>query len=96
MSNVLVVAEQSQGKLKKASLHALTAAREIARCTGGKVSALVLGSGVAAVAQDLAHHGVDVKLADAPVLARYLAESYAAVVVDATRSFLQVSPFVTK
>ena len=34
MSNVLIVAEQAQGHLRKATLHALTAGRELAKRTG--------------------------------------------------------------
>jgi electron transfer flavoprotein alpha subunit len=86
MSNVLVLAEQSHGKLKKATLSALTAGREIARRTGGKVSAVLLGKGVSPVAEELASHGVEVRLADAPVLEHALAESYAPVVSEAARA----------
>ena len=83
MSNVLLVAEQSQGKLKKATLSALTAARELARRTGGTVTALVAGHAARPAAEALAGHGVDVRLAEAPQLEHYLAESYAPVVADA-------------
>ncbi len=83
MANVLLVAEQVQGKLRRSTLSALTAAREVARRTGGAVSALVAGHGVGAAADELAAHGVDVRLADAPVLQHTLAESYAPVLADA-------------
>jgi electron transfer flavoprotein alpha subunit len=86
MSNVLVVAELSRGTLRKATLSALTAAREVARRSGGAVSALVLGSGAAAAAEELAAYGVPVRLADAPVLAHPLAEAHAPVVADAARA----------
>ncbi|WP_242344486.1 electron transfer flavoprotein subunit alpha/FixB family protein [Anaeromyxobacter terrae] len=86
MSNVLVIAEQSRGTLRKATLSALTAAREVARRTGGGVSALVLGSGAGAAAEELAAHGVPVRLADAPVLAHPLAEAHAPVVAEAARA----------
>jgi len=86
MSNVLVVAEQSHGHIKKACLAALGAARTLATRTGGRVSALVLGHGVGPAAAELAGFGVQVKLADAPVLQHYLAESFAVVVADAARA----------
>ena len=38
MSNVLIVAEQAQGTLRKATLHAIAAGREIAKRSGLKVS----------------------------------------------------------
>jgi len=85
MSNVLVVAEQSHGHLKKSSLAALGAARQLAARTGGKVTALVMGKGAATPAEELAAFGVEVKLADAAVLEHYLAEAYAPVVAEAAR-----------
>jgi len=86
MSDVLVVAEQSHGHLRKASLAALGAARQLARRTGGKVSALVLGKGAGSAAEELCSYGVEVRLADAPVLEHYLAESFAPVVAEAARA----------
>jgi electron transfer flavoprotein alpha subunit len=86
MSNVLVVAEQSRSTLRKATLSALTAAREVARRTGGDVSALVLGSGAGAAAEELAAHGVSVRMADSPALAHPLAEAHAPVVAAAARA----------
>jgi electron transfer flavoprotein alpha subunit len=86
MSNVLVLAEQSHGKPKKATLSALTAGREVARRTGGKVTALVLGPGAAQAAEELAGHGVEARHADAPALEHYLAETWAPAVAEAARA----------
>ncbi len=86
MANVLIVAEQSGGHLRKATLHALAAGRELARRSGGKLHALVAGSGVAPLAQAVAEYGAQVHAADAPVLAHYLAESFTPVVADAVRA----------
>lgn len=86
MSGILVVVEQSHGHIKKASLAALGASRTLAGRIGGQVSALVLGCGVEPVATELADLGVQVKLADAPVLQHYLAESFAVVVAEAARA----------
>jgi electron transfer flavoprotein alpha subunit len=44
MSNVLIVAEQSGGVLRKATLHALGAGRELARRAGGALHVALLGS----------------------------------------------------
>jgi electron transfer flavoprotein alpha subunit len=85
MSNVLVVAEHLRGTLRKATLSALAAGRQLAQRTGGKLTAVVIGHGVGAASQELASHGVEVLVADAPVLAHPLAESHAPVVVDAAR-----------
>jgi electron transfer flavoprotein alpha subunit len=80
MANVLIVAEQSGGHLKKASLHALSAGRALARRTGGAVHVAVLGKGVGAVAAELAGYGATVHAADAEALLHYTAEAFAPVV----------------
>jgi electron transfer flavoprotein alpha subunit len=84
--NVLIVAEHAQGQLRKATLHALGAGREVARRTGGKLHVALLGSGVAPLAAELARYGADVHLADAPVLEHALAEACAPVVADLARA----------
>ena len=86
MANVLIVAEQHRGQLRKATFHAIGAGREVARRTGGKLVVALLGSGVRALAQELAAHGADVQVADAPALEPYLAESHAPVVADMARA----------
>ncbi len=86
MSNVLIVAEQSQGHLRKATLHALAAGREIAKRTGGKVHLALLGKGVGALAEELAGYGAEVHVADAAVLEHPLAESYAPVVAELAKA----------
>ncbi|MGA8890847.1 MAG: electron transfer flavoprotein subunit alpha/FixB family protein [Anaeromyxobacteraceae bacterium] len=80
MSNVLIVAEQSGGHLKKASLHAIAAGQALAGRTGGKVHVAVLGKGVGGIAAELASYGVTVHAADGAGLEHYLAESFAPVV----------------
>jgi electron transfer flavoprotein alpha subunit len=77
MSNVLVVAEQSSGTLRKATLHAIAAGREVARRTGGKLHIALLGSGVRPLADELARHGAEVHVADSAALAHPLAEAHA-------------------
>jgi electron transfer flavoprotein alpha subunit len=84
--NVLIVAEQFGGGLRKATLHALAAGKELASRTGGKLSVALLGSGLAQVADELAAYGCDVLLADAPVLKDPLAEAHAPVVAELARS----------
>jgi electron transfer flavoprotein alpha subunit len=78
--NVLIIAEQSGGHLKKATLHAVAAGQAIAGRTGGKVHVALLGKGVGAVAAEIAAHGVTVHAADAAGLEHYLAEAFAPVV----------------
>jgi electron transfer flavoprotein alpha subunit len=86
MANVLIVAEQQAGTLRKATLHALSAGREVASRTGGKVVAALLGSGLDAAAAELAAHGVEVHVADAPALEHPIAEAWAPVVADLARA----------
>ncbi len=84
--NVLIVAEQVNGALRKATLHAVSAGREIARRTGGKLHLALLGKGVGKVADELAAYGADVHVADAPVLEHALAEAYAPVVAEIAKA----------
>jgi electron transfer flavoprotein alpha subunit len=87
-SGVLVVIETSAGALRPAALELLTPARELAR--GGHVTAVVIGSDVAAAAQDVATHGSDRTLVvDHPLLERYTTDGYVAV-IDA--ALAQVEP----
>ncbi len=86
MANVLVVAEQHGGAIRKATWSVLSAGRELARRTGGELHVLLMGSGVAPLAEELKAYGVTVHLADAPVLAHYLAESWAPVVADVAKA----------
>ncbi len=82
MSNVLIVAEQSGGHLKKATLHAIAAGQAIAARSGGQVHVALLGKGVGAIATELAGHGVTVHAADAAGLEHYVAETFAPVVAE--------------
>ena len=86
MSNVLIIAEQSGGHLKKATLHAISAGQAIAGRSGGKVHVALLGKGVGAIATELAGYGVTVHAADAAGLEHYLAEAFAPVVAELART----------
>lgn len=85
MSNVLVVAEQFEGKLKKSSLHALQAGKELAGRTGGRLIALVMGKGIGDAAAELAACGVEVWSADDARLEHLVAEHAAKVVEKACK-----------
>jgi electron transfer flavoprotein alpha subunit len=82
MSNVLIIAEQSGGHLRKATLHAIAAGQVIAGRTGGTVHVALLGKGIGALATELAGHGVTVHAADSAALEHHLAEAYAPVVAE--------------
>jgi electron transfer flavoprotein alpha subunit len=77
MANVLAFAEHQHGKFPKTTLVALAAGKELAAKSGGKCTAAVLGSGVDALAADLAGYGVQVYAADHKAFEHYLADAYA-------------------
>jgi electron transfer flavoprotein alpha subunit len=70
----LVFIEQREGKIRKASLEALSLAR---RLSGGSVAAVLPGKGVAALAKDLGKYGAaTVYVADRDDLALYSNKGY--------------------
>ncbi|MDA1082637.1 MAG: electron transfer flavoprotein subunit alpha/FixB family protein [Gemmatimonadetes bacterium] len=63
MSNILAFAETRLGKMRRAALEAVTAARQVADQTGGQVHAVLAGGpGVGEHAAALGAHGADVVL----------------------------------
>jgi electron transfer flavoprotein alpha subunit len=84
---VLVVAEHREGSLNRATWEAIAAAQHI----GGAVTIVVLGSGIDAIAAELAAADVDeVLVVNTPALASYTADGYvnalAAVIAEAQPS----------
>jgi electron transfer flavoprotein alpha subunit len=77
---ILLVAEHSNGKLSKSTLEMATAARGMGR--EGPITLLVLGSGIAPVAEQAAHFADQVLVADKPELSQYDAEVWAAAVAQ--------------
>jgi electron transfer flavoprotein alpha subunit len=87
MPNVLIVAEQFDGKLKKISLSAISFGHEAAKLLGGELHLLVLGDGIAALGEELAKYGARaVHVADAPVLKHCLSESFAQVTAEVAKA----------
>jgi electron transfer flavoprotein alpha subunit len=77
-NNVLVIAEQRDGILKKVAFEALGAGAELAAALGGSVEAALLGSDMGDMPNTLAQYGATkVYLADDPALATYSSEGYA-------------------
>lgn len=78
-SGVLVVVETSAGEVRESSLELLSAAPDLA--AGGPVSAVVVGSGVASVAEQVARLGANtVLVADHAELERYTTDGYTTVI----------------
>jgi electron transfer flavoprotein alpha subunit len=77
-NNVLAIAEQRGGDLKKVAFEMLGAGTELAASLGGNVEAAVLGEGLEGLAETLAQYGAaKVYVADDPALAYYSCEGYA-------------------
>jgi electron transfer flavoprotein alpha subunit len=77
---ILLVVPHADGKIGRAAYELASAARNIGR--EGPVTALVLGSGVAAVAAKAAHIGDQVLVADLPELAQFDPELWSAAVAQ--------------
>jgi electron transfer flavoprotein alpha subunit len=87
MSALLLVAEHDGGHVRQSTLSALTLAREIAGHDGSEIVVLVMGSGVAGVAEQLRPYGAArILVADHPALAGLLADRTAPVVCHAAQS----------
>lgn len=83
---VLIVAEHSDGKLRKSSLESASAGSELAESLGTEAVGLVLGSGAEEVARELARYLPKVMLADDPELANVRAQTWTAVVSEVAKS----------
>lgn len=85
-NNILIIAEEREGTLRKVSYELITVANEMAKGLGGAVEAFVMGNNVGACAESLAKTGVaKVYLADSPTLAHFAPEVFAATLADAIR-----------
>ncbi|MET0555343.1 MAG: electron transfer flavoprotein subunit alpha/FixB family protein [Vicinamibacteria bacterium] len=96
MAPILTFAEQRDGKLRRPSLEAVSEARRLAG-PGGRVESILVGSGVAGLAQELASYGADaVHVFDQPELAQYATEPFAraiAQVASETKAGALLIPF---
>lgn len=93
---ILLITEQREGKWNKVSLETLAAAQQIAQQTGGAVSGLVIGKGVAALADELAAFQVEeVMLVENDLLEKYTPDGFAIAlkqVIEAVKPDLVLSP----
>jgi electron transfer flavoprotein alpha subunit len=86
--NVLVFAEQRSGKLKKASLEAMSAGRAIADQTGGSAAAVVLGQSIGSLAEELGKVGAEkVFVGDDGIFEKYSSDAYGLAVAKAFGAF---------
>lgn len=83
-STVWVVVQQREGQLHRMSREALAAGQRLAQETGATAEAILLGSGVASLAETLAGYQIGaVRVADHPHLAAYTPGAYVAALVPA-------------
>lgn len=76
---ILVIAEQRDGTLNKASWEAVVGAQQIASASGEPIAVAIAGAGLQAAAAELAAAAVaEVLTLDAPVLAAYTADGFTA------------------
>src|SRR3989440_3316833 len=88
MSNgILTFIEHKAGALNKTSLEAIAAAQKLAGEIGQKAAAVVLGSGVQSLAQDIAAYDLEkVFNVDHAQLAEYTPDAYAAAMEQVVRA----------
>ncbi len=77
MRNVWVLAEHTDGKLKRVTFELLTKGREICAAVGGTLCAVLIGSGVEGMAPDLQKWASKVWVVDQPSLENYTPDAYA-------------------
>ncbi len=83
MGDVLVFAEHQHGKFPKTTLVAFAAGKDAAGKYGGACHAVVVGSGVDALATEAASYGMKtVFQVESPRLEHYLADAYAAALAE--------------
>lgn len=92
MSDVLIFSEQREGKLKKASLEAISEGRRLADKTGGKLIAVLLGHSISSLIKNIVPFGADkIYIADNPLLEKYSTDAYASLL---TRAIKEEEPSV--
>ena len=85
--NILILAEHSNGKIKKATFELAGVASRLAQESGGTVHALVIGSGITSATNELAHYGVqNVHVADAECCEPYNAQIWTSLLVKTIQS----------
>jgi electron transfer flavoprotein alpha subunit len=78
MATIVTFAEVREGKVRRPSLEAVSEARRLADALGASVQSVLIGSGVAPLAAEVASHGAErVHVFDDAELASYATESFA-------------------
>ncbi|MCU0600719.1 MAG: electron transfer flavoprotein subunit alpha/FixB family protein, partial [Desulfobacterales bacterium] len=86
MPSICIIAEHQKGKVKKSTLNAISFGREIAGKLRSDLCFIVIGHGVAAVADELKYFGAaKIFQVDSPGLENYTAETWSAAAAEAAR-----------
>src|SRR5246500_3684601 len=93
---ILLIAEQREGKFNKVSFETLAAAQQIVQHTKGSLTGLVIGKGVAPLADDLAASQLDeVLLVEHDLLEKYTPDGFSLAlrqVIESTKPDLVLLP----
>lgn len=85
---VIIIAEQTQGKVQPVTMELLGAGRDLANKLDGKLTCILLGHNLKEEAQRLIHYGAErVYLADHPELENYRTLPYKRVITDLLQTF---------
>jgi electron transfer flavoprotein alpha subunit len=84
---VFAITEQRDGELRKVSFETVSEGRRVADGLGTELTAVVLGSGIDGLAEELKKYGPDkILVADDPALADYTTDAYTNVLVEFIQS----------
>ncbi len=97
MAIILCLAEQKDGKLRRASLETVSEARRLSGALGASVAAVLVGPGASGLADELGSYGADeVHVFEDPAFAAYATEAHArafAQVIAETKPSVVLVPF---
>ncbi|MFT4512081.1 MAG: electron transfer flavoprotein alpha subunit [Planctomycetota bacterium] len=87
MSNIIVIAEVRGGSLKRPSLEAITAAKQLATASGGQIVAIACGNGIDAATAELAAGGAAKVIAiDGATFAEYSGDAWAKAIAEQVKA----------
>ena len=87
MASVCIVVEHFQGRLKKATLNAITFGMKAAKLIESELILLVIGKDVSDIANEVSVFGADkIYIAEDPLLEHYTAETWGHVVAEAAKA----------
>ncbi|MFC2088203.1 electron transfer flavoprotein subunit alpha/FixB family protein [Calditrichota bacterium] len=88
MSNILVLAEQRAGEIKKIAFENISVAKKLSADLGGETIAVLIGKSVASLASELGEYGADkVAIYQNDKLEMYNSDGYAKILSDAVSAY---------